>query len=189
MPAASDQPEGPAPRLENPQLVWQVLRATEAADSSASALHRPVGPETSPQRKHATCLAEKRGVTYVLRDEGLEMAGRSSFWTELQSDVQDPEYKREYERAAKIVAANNALIIELNEMRELQEQSKKDLAMAAGLNPAAVRRLFTQERGNPTLTTVSAVAQALGYRLALVPIDDEVPARAVEGASGSGTRR
>lgn len=45
------------------------------------------------------------------------------------------------------------------------------LEARAGLGTDTLRALFMRDHVNPFFKTVSAVAQALGYRLALVPID------------------
>lgn len=170
------------------QAAQRALRSgTGSAFAREVASATDAGRTSLPMTLFRGPSAEKCPVTSVSRGEGWRWLDVVVTGQILETLFRTPSTS-EYERAAKTVAANNALIIEVNEARELQEESKKDLAMAAGLNPAAVRRLFTQKRGKPTLTTVSAVVQALAYRLALVPIDDEVPARAVEGASGSGKR-
>lgn len=101
------------------------------------------------------------------------MAARSRFWDDLNRDLQDPEHRREFERESERIAQIDALINELDEIRELQGKTKREVAMEAGMNPASVRRFFTQEQGNPTFATVFELAQALGYRLVLEPVDGE----------------
>jgi DNA-binding phage protein len=46
--------------------------------------------------------------------------------------------------------------------------TKAELARRIAAKPEIIRRLFTSASANPTVTTVVAVARALGMRLALV---------------------
>lgn len=48
------------------------------------------------------------------------MAARSRFWDDLNRDLQDPEHRREFERESERIAQIDALINELDEIRELQ---------------------------------------------------------------------
>ena len=66
------------------------------------------------------------------------------------------------------IRKTDALINELlTEIRELN-LSKQELAESVDLNPAFVRRFFSQKASNPTLKTVLAIASELGYELKLV---------------------
>lgn len=47
--------------------------------------------------------------------------------------------------------------------------SKADLARAAGLNPASVRKILTSPSANPRLSTLIEFANALDCELVLVP--------------------
>lgn len=81
---------------------------------------------------------------------------------------EDPEFRAEFERQRRAIAAIDAIVNELDALREQQRMSKADLARAIDKNPAAVRRLLTAS-GNPELRTVVAMADALGAELRLVP--------------------
>jgi DNA-binding phage protein len=81
---------------------------------------------------------------------------------------EDPEFKAEFERQRREITAIDAIVNELDALREEQRMSKADLARAIDKNPAAVRRLLTAS-GNPELRTVVAMADALGAELKLVP--------------------
>jgi DNA-binding phage protein len=81
---------------------------------------------------------------------------------------EDPEFRREFERQRRAISAVDAIVNELDALREQRRMSKAELARAVDKNPAAVRRLLTAS-GNPELRTVVAMADALGAELRLVP--------------------
>lgn len=101
------------------------------------------------------------------------MPAKSVFWSDLDHDLDNPSYRKHHLREAERIAQIDALVNELDQIRQLQGKSKADVALSADMHPAAVRRLLTQEHSNPTLTTISEVAYALGYRLTLMPLDDQ----------------
>jgi DNA-binding phage protein len=81
---------------------------------------------------------------------------------------EDAEFRAEYERASQEVAAIDAIVHMLDDLREAQGLSKADLARAIDKNPASIRRLLTS-RGNPELRTVVAIAAALDAEVKIVP--------------------
>jgi DNA-binding phage protein len=81
---------------------------------------------------------------------------------------EDPEFRAEFERQRRTIEAIDAIVNELDALRDQRRMSKADLARAIDKNPAAVRRLLTAS-GNPELRTVVAMADALGAELKLVP--------------------
>lgn len=97
----------------------------------------------------------------------------------------DPEFEAAYLKARDEITVIDALINELNVVRESSGLTKAGLARRAHTQPEAVRRLFNQRAANPTLRTVVALAQALDYELCLVPrrasasraASDETPSR------------
>jgi DNA-binding phage protein len=95
--------------------------------------------------------------------------------------LQDPEFRAEFERQQAEIAAVDAIVNELDGLRERSRMTKAALARAIDKNPAVVRRLLTAS-GNPELRTVVAIAQALGAEVRIVP-----KARARE--TGGGRRR
>lgn len=110
------------------------------------------------------------------------MPTKSVFWSDLDHDLDNPSYREHHLREAERIAQIDALVNELDHIRQLQGKSKADVALSADMHPAAVRRLFTQEHSNPTLTTVSEVASALGYRLTLAPLEDEQPTSHIDSS-------
>jgi DNA-binding phage protein len=81
---------------------------------------------------------------------------------------EDPEFRAEFEREQQEIAAIDAIVNQLDALREQQRMSKAELARAIDKNPAAIRRLLTAS-GNPELRTVVAMAQALGADVKIIP--------------------
>jgi DNA-binding XRE family transcriptional regulator len=80
----------------------------------------------------------------------------------------DPEFRAEFERQQREIAAIDAIVSTLDELREKHGLTKADLARAIDKNPAAIRRLLTAS-GNPELRTVVAIAAALDAEVRIVP--------------------
>jgi DNA-binding phage protein len=81
--------------------------------------------------------------------------------------LEDPEFREEFERRKREIAGIDAVVQELDALREQHGMTKAQLARAIGKNPAAVRRLLTAS-GNPELGTVVAMADALGAEVKIV---------------------
>ncbi|HEX2417145.1 MAG TPA: helix-turn-helix transcriptional regulator [Micromonosporaceae bacterium] len=91
----------------------------------------------------------------------------SVFWDDLASDLEDPEFLREYITESVRIATIDAVINALDEARISAGLSKAELARAIGAEPATVRRLFSAGAANPTLGTLAEVAAALGLRISV----------------------
>jgi transcriptional regulator with XRE-family HTH domain len=91
----------------------------------------------------------------------------SVFWADLASDLEDPEFLREYITESVRIATIDAIINALDEARISAGLSKAELARAIGAEPATVRRLFSAGAANPTLGTLAEVAAALGLRISV----------------------
>lgn len=83
--------------------------------------------------------------------------------------MQDAEFAAEYKAARAEIDAVDAVVRGLDAAREKQGLSKAELAKRADMKPEVLRRLFTADKQNPTLSTVMKVAAALDFKLALVP--------------------
>lgn len=83
--------------------------------------------------------------------------------------LKDPAFRAEYEKARAEIAATDAVIRALESARARGGLSKAELARRMDVKPEIVRRLLTDEGGNPTIATVLKVATTLGYHLELVP--------------------
>jgi DNA-binding phage protein len=108
------------------------------------------------------------------------MSRQSTFWDDHARDLTDPEYRHHFVLESARIDAIDALINKLDELRAAEGLSKADLARAIDRDPAAVRRLLTAQQVNPTLALVADVAAALGFRLALEPLDEQERAEVTE---------
>ena len=99
-------------------------------------------------------------------------AGRSVFWDDLASDLEDPEFLREYVAESIRIATIDRIVNQLDTARTAAGLTKAGLAHAISSEPATVRRLFSSSHVNPTLGTLAEVAAALGMRVVLEPLGD-----------------
>jgi ribosome-binding protein aMBF1 (putative translation factor) len=88
--------------------------------------------------------------------------------------LQDPEFRREYERARAQIDQVDAIMRQLDQLRNEAGMPKAELARRIGKNPAAVRRLFSAE-ANPELKTIAAMAAVLGAEVKVVRTDAPAP--------------
>lgn len=86
----------------------------------------------------------------------------------LSENLQDAEFRREYETAQKQIAQVDAVVRVLDHLRIEKGMSKAELARRIGKHPAAIRRLFSSE-ANPELSTIAALAIALDAEIKIVP--------------------
>ena len=82
--------------------------------------------------------------------------------------LQDPAYRKAYERSAWEIAQTDAVIRELDSLRADMGMSKAELARRVGRNASSVRRLFTASRVRPEFPLIAALADALGAELQVV---------------------
>lgn len=100
---------------------------------------------------------------------------RSVFWDELENELEDPEFQRQFvlerNRVETIDRVMNLIIDALEE----SGLSRADVAKAVGSQSSAVRRLLNLGSGtvNPTLRTLADVAAVLGLQVQLVPMKAE----------------
>jgi DNA-binding phage protein len=93
--------------------------------------------------------------------------------------MDDPEFRQEFERETTEIAAIDAVVNALDELRAERGMTKAELAREIGKNPAAIRRLLTLDGVNPELRTVVAMANALDADLQIIPRGSSTsPARA-----------
>jgi len=94
----------------------------------------------------------------------------SLFWDDLVHDLGNPEFLREYIVESVRIATVDRIVNALDEARQAAGLNKAELARAISAEPASIRRLFTGAQGNPTLSTISEVAAALGLRITVEPL-------------------
>ncbi|MGB2711887.1 MAG: helix-turn-helix transcriptional regulator [Conexibacter sp.] len=98
----------------------------------------------------------------------------------LQRRLQEsPEFRVEFERQQREIAAIDAVINTLDELRTERNLSKAALAREIGKNEASIRRLLTAPV-NPELRTVVAMADALDADIRIVPRKRSVAKRPKE---------
>ena len=97
----------------------------------------------------------------------------STFWDDLATDLEDPEFLREYVLESVRIATIDKMVNILDDARAIAGLSKAALARAAKIDPAVVRRLFSAKHVNPTLGTLSEIATALGMRITLEPMSQD----------------
>lgn len=81
---------------------------------------------------------------------------------------ESPEFRAEFERQQREIAAIDAVINTLDGLRAERNLSKAALAREIGKNEASIRRLLTAPV-NPELRTVVALADALDADIRIVP--------------------
>jgi DNA-binding phage protein len=89
----------------------------------------------------------------------------------LDQKLKDPAFRAEYAKARAEITATDAVIRALESARSRCGLSKAELARRMDVKPEIIRRLLTDEGGNPTIATVLKVATTLGYHLELIPND------------------
>lgn len=102
------------------------------------------------------------------------MTSPSAFWTDLHDRLQDdPEFASQYLLEWVRITTVDRLVNQLEAERQSLGLSKAGLARAIHRDPAAIRRLLSDAKGNPTVESISSVAAAMGFKLELVPMDKE----------------
>jgi len=96
-------------------------------------------------------------------------AARTGAERYLARRLEDPEYRQAYEEARERIDQIDSVIRAFDARREELQLTKADLARRAGVKPEAIRRLFSAERPNPTLTTLVALAGALELEILPTP--------------------
>lgn len=91
--------------------------------------------------------------------------------------LEDPEYRMAYEQARERIGEIDMIIRALDDRRTELKLTKAELARRAGVKPEAIRRLFSAEHPNPTLSTLVALSGALDLQFRPEP-------RSARGATG-----
>lgn len=136
------------------------------------------------------------GVTFVLRFVAMATARRSGAEKHFAGRLKDPICRAAYRSAQRRVKQVDALVQALDKRREQLRLTKADLARRADLAPEAVRRLFSVDAPNPTISTLIALADALDLEVVPRPRRATSPPKQFAAKEpvricrrGSGTRR
>jgi DNA-binding phage protein len=84
-------------------------------------------------------------------------------------NMEDPEFRAAYERAASQIAQIDAVIQALDALRVDLGMSKAELARRVGRNASSVRRLFSSSGARPELLLIASLADALDAEVRIVP--------------------
>lgn len=101
------------------------------------------------------------------------MAERTSFDQYLDEQLEDEEFRREYELVRAQIAAVDEIVRRIDAARADLGMSKADLARAMRVKPSAVRRLLTDHSSNPTIATLAKAAYAVGLEITVAPAKEE----------------
>jgi DNA-binding phage protein len=94
----------------------------------------------------------------------------TSFYERFRAqNMEDPEFRAAYQRAARQIAQIDAVIQALDALRVDLGMSKAELARRVGRNASSVRRLFSSSGARPELLLIVSLADALGAEVRIVP--------------------
>ena len=79
--------------------------------------------------------------------------------------AEEPGFAEAYDEARRRIDQVDRLVLALDERREALGMTKAELARRAYIAPEAVRRLFSADSPNPTIGTLTALADSLGLEL------------------------
>ncbi len=111
---------------------------------------------------------------------------KTGFDKYFEGRMKEPTFAAEYTQARAEIDAIDGLIRALDQARERSGLTKAELARRIDAKPEIIRRLLTDEGGNPTMATVLKVASAVGCHLELVPDSGR---RVVRRSAAARTRR
>jgi len=100
-------------------------------------------------------------------------ASKTSFDKFLEEQMADPEFAAEYEEARREIDSADACMRVIDAVRIDLGMSKAELARRVSMQPAAMRRLLSAKDANPTFSTLMSIADAVGFKLQLVPKDEK----------------
>jgi DNA-binding phage protein len=87
----------------------------------------------------------------------------------LDRQLSDPSYASAYERASRRGAMFDDVVRSLEARRQELGITKAELARRADMPPTVIRRLFSQQHKNPTLTSLASIADALELKICVTP--------------------
>jgi DNA-binding phage protein len=94
----------------------------------------------------------------------------TSFYERFRAqNMEDPEFRAAYERAARQIAQIDTVIQALDALRIDLGMSKAELARRVGRNASSVRRLFSSSGARPELSLIVSLADALDAEVRIVP--------------------
>ncbi len=98
---------------------------------------------------------------------------KNAFWDDLAAELEDPEQLRLFLLESIRISTLDSLVNQLDAVRSKGGISKAEVARKLGAEPANIRRLFSRGNDNPTLSTLTEVAAALGMRISLEQLPEK----------------
>lgn len=92
---------------------------------------------------------------------------RTAFDRYVAGRMKSREFAEAHREAKAEIDATDRLMRRLDEAREQANLSKAELARRVGMPAETIRKLFTADGVNPTMSTVSRIAAELGLSLTL----------------------
>ena len=83
--------------------------------------------------------------------------------------MKSPAFAKAYAKARAEIDTVDQVMRALDAARTEAKLSKAEIARRISTSPVIVRKLFTKASKNPSYTTISKIAQAIGLRLVLEP--------------------
>jgi DNA-binding phage protein len=123
-------------------------------------------------------------VTRELRYDQRMARAKTGAESYLAGRLKDPEYKSAYDHARERIDQIDSVIRAFDDRRVELDITKAELARRAGIKPEAIRRLFSTETPNPTLSTLVALAAALDLELVPFPRRKVAASRVPSGGPG-----
>lgn len=93
---------------------------------------------------------------------------KTAFDRYVATRMKSREFADAYHEAKAEIAATDKIMRLLDKERAKAHLTKAELARRAGMPSETVRKLFTAEGVNPTMSTVNRLAAELGFSLTLV---------------------
>jgi DNA-binding phage protein len=94
---------------------------------------------------------------------------KTGFDKYLARRMEQPEFAEAFEQAHARIAGIDSLIRAIEHVLGAKGMSKAELARRIGAKPESVRRLLSDPRGNPTLSTILKVLNEVGLHLEVAP--------------------
>ena len=104
-------------------------------------------------------------VTYMLRLPDVTRPTRTGAERYFAERAEEPGFADAYDEARRRIDQIDRLVLVLDERRKTMGITKAELARRASIAPEAIRRLFSAESPNPTIATLTAIADALDLEL------------------------
>ena len=108
---------------------------------------------------------------------------KTGFDRHFDQRMKDATFAADYFAARTEIDSVDDLMRQLEAARVRKGLTKAEVARRAGTTPEIVRRLFTMQAPNPTMSTIVGLARTMGLAIALVPSTRGTHARKTKKAA------